>query len=62
MLLLILLLIYDLLAERERINQKLQEIIDLQTEPWGVKVRAHETGHNMGMMHSSSFSHNGRWV
>ena len=32
----------ELLAERERINQKLQEIIDLQTEPWGVKVRAVE--------------------
>jgi regulator of protease activity HflC (stomatin/prohibitin superfamily) len=32
----------DLLAERDRINQKLQEIIDLQTEPWGVKVRAVE--------------------
>ena len=32
----------DLLAERESINQKLQEIIDLQTEPWGVKVRAVE--------------------
>ena len=32
----------DLLAEREHINQKLQEIIDLQTEPWGVKVRAVE--------------------
>ncbi|MFP6641577.1 MAG: slipin family protein [Myxococcota bacterium] len=32
----------DLLAERERINQQLQEIIDLQTEPWGVKVRAVE--------------------
>jgi regulator of protease activity HflC (stomatin/prohibitin superfamily) len=32
----------DLLAERETINQKLQEIIDLQTEPWGVKVRAVE--------------------
>lgn len=32
----------DLLAEREQINQKLQEIIDLQTEPWGVKVRAVE--------------------
>ena len=29
----------ELLAEREGINQKLQEIIDLQTEPWGVKVR-----------------------
>ena len=28
------------------------------SKSWGVKVRAHETGHNMGMMHSSSFSHN----
>ncbi len=27
-----------LLAEREKINHKLQEIIDRQTEPWGVKV------------------------
>ena len=32
----------ELLAERESINLKLQEIIDLQTEPWGVKVRAVE--------------------
>lgn len=32
----------NLLADRERINQKLQEIIDQQTEPWGVKVRAVE--------------------
>jgi regulator of protease activity HflC (stomatin/prohibitin superfamily) len=32
----------ELLAERETINQKLQEIIDQQTEPWGVKVRAVE--------------------
>jgi regulator of protease activity HflC (stomatin/prohibitin superfamily) len=31
-----------LLADRERINQKLQEIIDQQTEPWGVKVRSVE--------------------
>jgi regulator of protease activity HflC (stomatin/prohibitin superfamily) len=28
----------DLLAEREKINQELQQIIDQQTEPWGVKV------------------------
>jgi regulator of protease activity HflC (stomatin/prohibitin superfamily) len=32
----------ELLAERETVNQKLQEIIDQQTEPWGVKVRAVE--------------------
>ncbi|HRA46866.1 MAG TPA: slipin family protein [Thermomicrobiales bacterium] len=28
----------DLLAERDKINQDLQRIIDEQTEPWGVKV------------------------
>ena len=28
----------DLLAQREQINQRLQQIIDEQTEPWGVKV------------------------
>ncbi|MCL4535885.1 MAG: slipin family protein [Bacteroidetes bacterium] len=28
----------ELLAEREQINQRLQQIIDEQTEPWGVKV------------------------
>jgi regulator of protease activity HflC (stomatin/prohibitin superfamily) len=28
----------ELLAEREKINQRLQEIIDEQTEPWGIKV------------------------
>lgn len=28
----------DLLAHREKINQQLQQIIDEQTEPWGIKV------------------------
>jgi regulator of protease activity HflC (stomatin/prohibitin superfamily) len=28
----------ELLSQREKINIKLQQIIDLQTEPWGVKV------------------------
>lgn len=28
----------DLLANREEINAELQRIIDLQTEPWGIKV------------------------
>src|ERR1700746_657019 len=32
----------DLLSQREAINLKLQEIIDRQTEPWGVKVPAVE--------------------
>jgi len=32
----------ELLAERETLNRRLQEIIDQQTEPWGVKVRAVE--------------------
>jgi len=32
----------ELLSQRERINQTLQEIIDRQTEPWGVKVTAVE--------------------
>jgi regulator of protease activity HflC (stomatin/prohibitin superfamily) len=32
----------DLLSQRDVINQKLQEIIDRQTEPWGIKVTAVE--------------------
>ena len=32
----------DLLSQREAINLKLQEIIDRQTEPWGIKVSAVE--------------------
>jgi regulator of protease activity HflC (stomatin/prohibitin superfamily) len=28
----------DLLSQREKINHRLQQIIDSQTEPWGVKV------------------------
>jgi hypothetical protein len=31
-----------LLAERERLNEHLQQIIDDQTEPWGIKVTAVE--------------------
>src|SRR5437868_2962438 len=33
----------ELLSQRDVINQKLQEIIDRQTEPWGVKVTSVET-------------------
>lgn len=32
----------ELLAHREKINVRLQEIIDRQTDPWGVKVTAVE--------------------
>src|SRR5579883_616937 len=28
----------DLLSQREKLNTKIQEIIDQQTEPWGIKV------------------------
>ncbi|MCY4523686.1 MAG: slipin family protein [Halobacteriovoraceae bacterium] len=28
----------EILARRDRINQKLQQILDEQTEPWGIKV------------------------
>ncbi len=35
----------DLLAERERLNQELQQILDKQTDPWGVKVSAVEVKH-----------------
>ena len=33
----------DLLSQRDIINQNLQEIIDKQTEPWGIKVTSVET-------------------
>ncbi len=32
----------ELLSQREKINLRLQEIIDHQTEPWGIKVTAVE--------------------
>jgi regulator of protease activity HflC (stomatin/prohibitin superfamily) len=32
----------ELLAHREKINLQLQEIIDRQTDPWGIKVTAVE--------------------
>jgi regulator of protease activity HflC (stomatin/prohibitin superfamily) len=35
----------DLLAQRERLNQQLQQILDHQTDPWGVKVSAVEVKH-----------------
>lgn len=31
-------LLDELLAEREKINTRIQEILDSQTEPWGIKV------------------------
>jgi regulator of protease activity HflC (stomatin/prohibitin superfamily) len=35
----------DLLASRERLNQELQQILDHQTDPWGIKVSAVEVKH-----------------
>jgi len=35
----------ELLAEREKINSRIQEIIDAQTDPWGVKVVLVELKH-----------------
>ncbi len=35
----------ELLAERERLNEQLQEIIDTNTEPWGIKVMMVEIKH-----------------
>ncbi len=32
----------DLLAQRERLNQQLQHILDNETEPWGIKVSSVE--------------------
>ena len=35
----------ELLSHREKINDQLQEIIDMQTDPWGVKVSLVEIKH-----------------
>jgi regulator of protease activity HflC (stomatin/prohibitin superfamily) len=35
----------DLLTKREMINQRLQKIIDEQTDPWGIKVSMVEIKH-----------------
>src|SRR5438046_318704 len=35
----------DLLAERDRLNQQLQHILDQHAEPWGIKVSAVEVKH-----------------
>jgi regulator of protease activity HflC (stomatin/prohibitin superfamily) len=35
----------DLLSERERLNTQLQQILDSQTDPWGIKVSAVEVKH-----------------
>ena len=35
----------DLLAQRDRLNQELQRILDHLTDPWGVKVSAVEVKH-----------------
>jgi len=35
----------ELLSERDKLNAKLQEIIDLHTDPWGIKVSMVELKH-----------------
>ncbi|MFC2085694.1 slipin family protein [Bacteroidota bacterium] len=35
----------ELLAQRDKINRRLQEILDLQSEPWGIKVSLVEVKH-----------------
>jgi len=35
----------DLLAQRDRLNQQLQQILDHLTDPWGIKVSAVEVKH-----------------
>jgi regulator of protease activity HflC (stomatin/prohibitin superfamily) len=35
----------DLLSQREHINKTLQQVIDAQTDPWGIKVSAVEIKH-----------------
>ncbi len=35
----------ELLAEREKINNQIQEILDKQTDPWGIKVTNVEVKH-----------------
>jgi len=33
----------ELLSERDKINLQLQDVLDTQTEPWGIKVSLVET-------------------
>lgn len=35
----------ELLSQRDKLNERLQEIVDAQTDPWGVKVTAVEVKH-----------------
>jgi regulator of protease activity HflC (stomatin/prohibitin superfamily) len=35
----------ELLSERDQLNDKLQEVIDAQTDPWGIKVSMVEVKH-----------------
>jgi regulator of protease activity HflC (stomatin/prohibitin superfamily) len=35
----------ELLAERDRINKRLQDVLDIQSDPWGIKVSLVEVKH-----------------
>ena len=35
----------ELLAERDKLNRKIQELLDVETDPWGIKVKRVEIKH-----------------
>jgi regulator of protease activity HflC (stomatin/prohibitin superfamily) len=35
----------DLLAERDKLNRQIQQLLDIETDPWGIKVKRVEIKH-----------------
>ncbi len=50
----------DLLAEREKVNAQLAEILDNQTEPWGIKVTLVEVLHRPTHRNAAGHRQTGR--